>query len=91
MGGLETGPRFSLKTGYCNLKKSALFFISFANALLLCHCYIFLMKMENGMCLKQESIWNKKEGALFKVTMPCFETETGPRFQTSRYSCRPAV
>ena len=35
------------------------------------------------MCLKHESKSYKKEGALFQVTMPRFETETGPRFQTS--------
>ena len=35
-GGLETGPRFSFKTGHCNLKKSALFFISFRNTFLVC-------------------------------------------------------
>ena len=49
--GLETGPRFSFKTGHCNLKKSALFFILFGNTLLLCYCYIFVMKIKNGMSL----------------------------------------
>ena len=50
-GGLEMGPRFSFKMGHCNLKKSALFFISFENTLLLCYCYIFVIKIENGMSL----------------------------------------
>ena len=50
-GGLETGPRFSFKTGHYNLKKSALFFISFGNTSLLCYCYIFVMKIRNGMSL----------------------------------------
>ena len=51
MGGLETVPRFSFKKGHCNLKKSALFLISFGNTLLLCYCYIFVIKIENGMSL----------------------------------------
>ena len=50
-GGFETGPRFSFKNGHCNLKKSALFFISFGNTLLLCYCYIFVMKIKNGISL----------------------------------------
>jgi len=50
-GGLETGPRFSFKTGHCNLQKSALFFISFGNTLLLCYCHIFVMKIKIGMRL----------------------------------------
>ena len=51
MGGLEMGPSFSFKTWHCNLKKRALFFISFGNSFLLCYCYIFVMKIKNGMSL----------------------------------------
>ena len=33
----------------------------------------------------------KKRALFFQVTIPRFETETGPRFQTSCYSCLPAM